>query len=112
LTPALLQSIPFSTTDWSTVTEVAHPGEAGTAYWRTLEVGNARIRMVRYSPGYRADHWCTRGHVLLVLEGELLTELDDGTQHVLKAGMTYQVSNDVSRHRSRTETGASLFIVD
>lgn len=112
MTTALLQSIPFSTTNWSTLTEVAHAGEAGTAWWRTIEMGNVRVRMVRYSPGYRADHWCKRGHVLLVLDGELLTELEDGSVHTLKAGMSYQVSNDISPHRSRTETGASLFIVD
>jgi hypothetical protein len=108
----LLQDIPFTTTDWSAVTEIAHAGETGTAWWRTLQVGNARIRMVRYSPGYRADHWCSRGHVLLVLEGELVTELADGSTHRLTAGMTYQVSNDIAPHRSHTAAGATMFIVD
>ena len=93
MTAALLQSIPFSTTDWSVIPEVAHPGESGTAWWRTIETGNARLRMVRYSPGYFANHWCSRGHVLLVLEGELVTELADRSTHRLSAGMTYQVSD-------------------
>jgi len=68
--------------------------------------------MVEYSPGYLADHWCSRGHVLLVLEGELITELKDGRQFILTPGTSYQVAEDVAPHRSRTEKGAKLFIVD
>ena len=107
-----IAAIPFTTTQWSQVPEVAHPGERGTAYWRTLEMGNVRVRMVRYSPGYLADHWCQRGHVLLVLSGEMETELEDGTRHRLGPGMSYQVANGASSHRSRTVDGATLFIVD
>ncbi len=107
-----IESVPFTTTDWSAVPETAHPGETGVAYWRTLEAGNIRVRMVRYSPGYKADHWCARGHVLLVLDGELTTELQDGSTHVLRQGMSYEVASDVAPHRSHTETGATLFIVD
>jgi len=107
-----IESVPFATTDWSLVPETAHPGETGTAYWRTLEVGNIRVRMVRYSPGYLADHWCSRGHVLLVLTGELITELKDGTRHVMGPGMSYQVASDQTPHRSQSPNGATLFIVD
>jgi hypothetical protein len=82
------------------------------AYWRSLEIGNIRVRMVDYSPGYQADHWCSRGHVLLVLQGELLTELQDGRVFRLTAGMSYQVADDAAPHRSRTDSGAKLFIVD
>jgi hypothetical protein len=85
---------------------------AAKAIWRTLEIGNIRVRIVEYSPGYSADHWCTRGHVLLVLEGELSTELKDGRKFVLRSGMTYQVASDAEPHRSSTRTGAKLFIVD
>jgi len=81
--------------------------------WRTLDLGNLRVRMVEYSPGYVADHWCSRGHVVLVLEGELVTELKDGRRFALKRGDSYQVaSDDACPHMSRTENGASLFIVD
>lgn len=107
-----IESVPFDTTDWDQVAETEHPGESGTAYWRTIEQGNIRVRMVRYSPGYVADHWCNRGHVLLVLSGELVTELQDGTMHTLRSGMSYQVASDVAPHRSRTRVGATLFIVD
>jgi quercetin dioxygenase-like cupin family protein len=68
--------------------------------------------MVEYTPGYVADHWCHRGHVLLVLEGILTTELEDGQKFVLTPGMSYQVADELSSHRSVTETGAKLFIVD
>jgi len=107
-----IEAIPFTTTDWSTIPETEHPGAPGTAWWRTLEAGNTRVRMVRYSAGYVADHWCERGHVILVLEGELVTELRDGSLHVTRPGMSYQVGNGMAPHRSRTEPGALLFIVD
>jgi len=107
-----IDAVPFSTVDWSRVPASEHPGETGQALWRTLEVGNIRVRMVEYTAGYRADHWCSRGHVLLVLSGELTTELADGSTHVLTAGMSYQVAEDAAPHRSFTPTGATLFIVD
>lgn len=107
-----IQDVLFTVTDWNNVVPKEYPGETGKAFWRTFELGNIRVRIVEYSPGYLADHWCRRGHVLYVLEGELLTELKDRSVHILKPGMSYQVSDDVAPHRSRTETGAKLFIVD
>jgi hypothetical protein len=104
--------LPFMTTDWSAVQATERPGQSGTATWRTVEAGEVRVRMVDYSPGYAADHWCSRGHVLLVLAGELVTELQDGRVFTLSSGMSYQVGNDVAPHRSRTQGGAKLFIVD
>ena len=68
--------------------------------------------MVEYTAGYKADHWCSKGHILLVIDGELQTELKDGRILRLSAGESYQVSDDVSPHRSSTERGARLFIVD
>lgn len=107
-----IEGVPFMTTDWSTVPVTEHPGTAGVARWRTIEQGNIRVRHVEYSPGYEADHWCRRGHVLLVLEGELVTDLQDGRQVVLRPGMSYQVADDDGAHKSRTSVGARLFIVD
>ncbi len=104
--------LPFMTTDWKTVSPTSHPGESGMATWRTVEAGEVRVRMVEYSAGYVADHWCSRGHVLLVLEGELVTELKDGRRFVLTAGTSYHVSDGRQAHRSVTRTGAKLFIVD
>ncbi len=108
----IIQDVPFCTVDWSTVAPTEHPGETGKALWRTLEIGNIRVRMVEYTPGYLANHWCSRGHVLLVLEGELVTELQDGRTFTLKAGTSYQVAENAEPHRSHTQTGAKLFIVD
>jgi quercetin dioxygenase-like cupin family protein len=107
-----IEDIPFTTIDWNQVTPEEHPGESGAAYWRTLQLGDLRVRMVDYSPGYKADHWCSKGHVLLVLEGELLTELEDGRAFLLTPGMSYQVADGCEPHRSRTSVGARLFIVD
>lgn len=108
-----IPELAFTVTDWSAIAPTVHPGETGEAYWRTFEVGDLRVRMVEYSPGYLADHWCDRGHVLLVLEGELVSELRDGRQFTMKAGMSYQVSDfGDAAHRSFSATGARLFIVD
>ncbi len=107
-----IQDVSFCTADWSSLPRTEHNGITGKAYWRTLEMGNIRVRMVDYTPGYAADHWCKRGHVLLVLEGELVTELEDGRKFLLTPGMSYQVADDANPHRSSTITGAKLFIVD
>ena len=107
-----LVEIPFQTVDWDSVPITSHPGERGSAMWRTVEVGNVRARLVEYTPGYLADHWCERGHVLHVLDGELSTELRDGRTFVLDAGQSYIVADGDGAHRSSTATGARLFIVD
>ncbi len=107
-----IEDVAFCTTDWDKVPISEHAGETGSAFWRTLEIGNIRVRMVEYTPGYRADHWCSRGHVLLVLGGELVTELADGRRIVLTPGTSYQVAENAEPHRSETAIGAKLFIVD
>jgi hypothetical protein len=108
-----IPALPFTVTDWSQIAATTHPGETGHALWRTLNIGELRVRMVEYAAGYLADHWCDRGHVLYVLEGELETELRDGRTFTLKPGMSYQVSDfGDAAHRSSTKTGAKLFIVD
>ncbi|KFF73049.1 hypothetical protein IW01_00900 [Pectobacterium brasiliense] len=107
-----MKNIPFGTTDWSQIEPTEHWGDTGIAYWRTQRFDNIRVRIVEYTPGYLADHWCSKGHILLCLEGELHTELDDGRVFVLKPGMSYQVADNAEAHRSYTETGAKLFVVD
>ena len=107
-----ISEIPFGITDWDDVPSTEHAGETGTAIWRTRQFGVLRVRMVEYSPGYLADHWCTKGHVLLCLAGELHTELEDGRRFVLRPGMSYQVADNAEPHRSSTSCGARLFIVD
>jgi hypothetical protein len=107
-----MSGFPLSTTDWTQVAPTEHPGETGIALWRTQTFGEIRVRMVEYSPGYTADHWCSKGHILLCLEGELQTMLADGTSFCLTPGKSYQVADGESSHRSSTKTGAQLFIVD
>jgi uncharacterized cupin superfamily protein len=107
-----MTGIPFGITDWSGIEPTEHKGEHGVALWRTQVFGGIRVRMVEYSPGYVADHWCSKGHILLCLEGELNTVLEDGREFLLKPGMSYQVADGSEPHRSHTSTGARLFIVD
>ena len=102
----------FDTTDCSRLDAVEHAGGNGVALWRTRHFGALRVRMIEYTPGYRADHWCSKGHILLCMEGELHTDLADGRRFTLSAGMSYQVGDDAEAHRSSTDVGARLFIVD
>ena len=107
-----MSGIPFGTTDWSGVERTEHHGDRGMAYWKTRNFGGIRVRMVEYTPGYEANHWCVKGHILLCVEGELLTRLEDGREFTLGPGMSYQVADNAEPHRSSTATGAKLFIVD
>jgi len=107
-----IENLPFEVTDWATVAPTEHLGESGLAIWRTIHFGPIRVRMVEYSAGYLADHWCSTGHILLCIEGELHTELKDGRTFTLKPGMSYQVADNAEPHRSSAPWGAKLFIVD
>lgn len=107
-----MNNIPFNTVLWQDIEKSEHKGEQGTAYWQTQYFDDIRVRMVEYTPGYLADHWCNKGHILLCLEGELHTELADGRVFVLTPGMSYQVADNAEAHRSFTDTGAKLFVVD
>jgi len=102
----------MSVTDWSKVTPSQHPGEKGIALWKTRTFADIRVRMVEYSPGYLADHWCAKGHVILCLNGFLDIELKDGTRLCLKKGQSYHVGDGDPPHRSSAPEGATLFIVD
>ncbi len=108
-----IQDIPFTVINWERVTLEEHKGETGTSFWRTLKNGDIRIRKIEYSPGYRADHWCGRGHILLVLEGELIIQLKNGEEYTLSQGKSFQAADDESNpHLAYTEKGAKVFIVD
>lgn len=107
-----LNDIPFGITDWQTIHPSARAGETGVAQSRVREFGGVRVRLVEYSAGYRADHWCSKGHILFCVAGELETELADGRVFHLRPGMSYQVSDNAEPHRSHTTSGATLFIVD
>ncbi|MBY6089545.1 DHCW motif cupin fold protein [Maritimibacter alkaliphilus] len=108
-----LPDMPFTFVDWREITPTEHPGETGSTSWRTFKAGDLRVRVVEHAPGYLADHWCDKGHVLYVIEGEIETELKDGRTFTMKAGTGYHVSDfGDAAHRSSTKTGAKIFIVD
>jgi hypothetical protein len=106
------QAIPFQTIDWSVIPKTTHTGETGIAYWQTLQFGGLRIRIVEYSKGYMADHWCKKGHIVHCLEGEFVSEMENGENFRLSQGMTYVVSDELSSHRSVTSGGVKLMIID
>lgn len=105
-------NIPFQTIDWSSIPKTEHKGESGTAFWQTVQLPGLRIRIVEYSKGYLADHWCKKGHIVHCLEGEFVSELQNGEKSIIKKGMTYVVSDELSSHRSCTENGVKVMIID
>ena len=107
-----MDGIPFQTIDWNSIERTEHTGETGTAYWQTKQYPGLRIRLVEYTSGYVADHWCQKGHIVHCLEGAIVSELETGERHLLAAGMTYVVSDNLSSHRSVSEHGAKLLIID
>ena len=107
-----MNNILFQTIDWAAIEKTTHEGETGTAYWQTLQFNGLRIRILEYSKGYLADHWCQKGHIVHCLEGEFASELSTGEHFVLTKGMTYVVSDELSSHRSVCENGVKLLIVD
>lgn len=107
-----MSNIPFQTIDWSNIPKVEHPGETGTSFWQTIQHEGLRIRIVEYSSGYLADHWCQKGHIVHCLEGEFVSELKNGEAVTLTKGMTYVVSDNLSSHRSVSKNGVKLLIID
>ena len=107
-----MSNIPFMTLDWTTVEKIEHKGESGTSFWQTLQFDGLRIRVVEYSKDYLADHWCQKGHIVYCIEGEFVSELQNGDKFILTKGMSYVVSEDMSSHRSISASGVKLLIID
>jgi hypothetical protein len=106
------RNISFQTIDWTTIPKIEFKGETGKAYWQTVQFPGLRVRIVEYSKGYLADHWCKKGHIVHCLEGEFVSELQDGKEFRLTKGMTYIVSDELSSHRSYTKDGVKVIILD
>ncbi len=107
-----MSNIPFQTIDWNSIEKVEYRGETGFAFWQTIQFGGLRIRLVEYSNGYLADHWCQKGHIVHCLEGEFISELETGEKITLKKGETYVVSDNLSSHRSFSLNSVKLLIID
>jgi hypothetical protein len=107
-----MSNIPFQAINWDNIEKTVHKGETGLAYWQTLQMGGLRIRKVIYSKDYIADHWCQKGHIVHCLEGNFISEMDNGEQVQLSKGMTYVVSDNLSSHRSIATNGVELLIID
>jgi hypothetical protein len=107
-----MSRIPYINIDWNNIPNKDYKGEEGIASSKTILYPGLRIRMVEYSDGYLADHWCEKGHIVHCLQGELINEHQNGDVFILKEGMSYLVSDGLSSHRSRTNKKVKLLIVD
>ncbi len=107
-----MSHIAFETIDWADVEKTVHKGETGIAYWQTKMYDELRVRLVEYSENYVADHWCKKGHIVHCLEGEFVSELENGQSFTLIKGMTYVVSDEMSSHKSISKNGVKLLIID
>jgi hypothetical protein len=106
------KNISFQTIDWTTIPKTGYKGETGISYWQTVQFPGLRIQLVEYSKGYMADHWCQKGHIVHCLEGEFVSELQNGEKFIIKKGMTYVVTDDMSSHRSHSKEGVKVMIID
>ena len=106
------RNIPFRVINWETIAKTNHAGEVGNSTWQTLQFPGLRVRIVEYTAGYIADHWCRKGHIVHCLEGEVISELENGEQSTLTAGMSYIVTDELSSHRSLAQTHVKLLIID
>ena len=104
--------IPFQIIDWNSSNTAERNGASGVSFSKTKQFDGLRLRIVEYSPGYLADHWCKLGHIVHCLEGKFTSELQSGEKFVLTRGMTYVVSDELSPHRSYSENGVKLLIID
>ncbi len=107
-----IEGVPFTATDWSKINTTGIPGESGTAFSKSFEQGNLRVRLVEYSADYKADHWCKKGHTVFILDGEFIIEIEDGRKFEFKKGMSFQVADDIDAHKAYSKNGATVFIVD
>jgi hypothetical protein len=108
-----LANLPIGATDWSSVPVVVQPGETGTASVQTRNLGDITLRIVAYSLGFKADHWCAKGHIVYVISGSLVIEYKDQTRTSLSAGMNWHAPDDANPpHRVLCEAGATVFIID
>jgi mannose-6-phosphate isomerase class I len=107
-----MSNIPFYTIDWNSVEKIEYKAETGIAIWQTMQFNGLRVRIVEYSNGYLADHWCKKGHIVSCLEGEFVSELSTGEKVKLTKGETYIVSDERSSHRSSAEKSVKLLIID
>jgi hypothetical protein len=108
-----LSGLPCGKIDWSEIPATTHAGETGSATERARVFGDIRLRVIEYSPGYLADHWCDKGHILLITAGALAIEHRDGSRYDLAAGGTWHVADHgAPAHRVVCDRGATVFIVD
>jgi mannose-6-phosphate isomerase class I len=108
----MTNNIPFQVVDWNNFPKTEHQGETGMAYWQTWQTDDLRVRIVEYTAGYLADHWCRKGHIVHCLEGSFISEIQNGESFTLTPGMSYIVSDELSSHRSVSENGVKLLIID
>lgn len=107
-----IESFPFQAISWTSVPLEEYKGETGTYYTQQLMMSDIRVRMIEYSTDFKADHWCTKGHVLLCLEGELDILLKDGRKMKLLKDMSLFIGDENEPHFISTAIGCKLFIVD
>lgn len=108
-----LSGLPEAVVDWSCTPATRTAGASAGATSRAHRTNGVQLRVVDYDPGYLADHWCSKGHILYVISGSLTIEHRDGKEsYQLAAGMSWQTADDGAPHRVHSIGGAKVFIVD
>lgn len=107
-----IDDLPFRAIDWTSLAAQEVAGETGCSFVKCLDAGAIRCRLVEYKPGYLADHWCSKGHIFLMLTGEVVLEFKNGDAVVLTATQGFCVDDHSEPHRLRSNKGATAYIID
>ena len=98
--------------DWNIIPTQKNNGKTGFCLIRTHTLGEIKIRHIEYSANYSADHWCDKGHIVFIIDGELRIEHKDNSIHTLHGGMTYLIGDNTLAHKAKSEFGAKALIID
>ncbi len=98
--------------NWEEIQSEKIEGESGFVISKTKEIGAMRIRHQTFSENFKADSWCEKGHILLVLNGVLIIEFKDGSSVDVTKGNSYVLGDNVQAHKAITLSETEVFIVD
>ena len=98
--------------DWDSIPTQKIDGETGFCTIKTKTLGEIKIRHIEYSANYSADHWCDKGHIVFIIDGELKIEHKDNSIHTLQGGMTYLIGDNTLAHQAKSKLGAKALIID
>ena len=95
--------IDFAHLDW----QIPAPGARHKRYRR----GRRMVRLLEFNDQFDPADWCLKGHVGLVLSGQVTIEFDD-EQIVYSAGdALFLEHGEIDRHKTRVAPGETVSLL-